>query len=97
VTDRDAVLLINDGDCYMRGCLLILNRNIPSLLKFWFVNSPIKIWRIGQIAWYFHYTKCQWVKLRGDLNENTIEYFQQFAHICIAVPSIVELCWGATP
>ncbi|MCK9157119.1 MAG: hypothetical protein M0P12_13720, partial [Paludibacteraceae bacterium] len=39
-------------------------------------------WRIGQIAWYFHYTKCQWVKLRGDLNENTIEYFQQFAHIC---------------
>ncbi|GEM_PF-5663954 len=55
------------------------------------------MWRIGQIAWYFHYTKCQWVKLRGDLNENTIEYFQQFAHICIAVPSIVELCWGATP
>ena len=60
-------------------------------------SSPFLFRRIGQIAWYFHYTKCQWVKLRGDLNENTIEYFQQFAHICIAVPSIVELCWGATP
>ena len=61
------------------------------------VSDDKKKRRIGQIAWYFHYTKCQWVKLRGDLNENTIEYFQQFAHICIAVPSIVELCWGATP
>ncbi|MCK9155178.1 MAG: putative DNA binding domain-containing protein, partial [Paludibacteraceae bacterium] len=45
---------------------------------------PENFRRIGQIAWYFQYTKCQWVKLRGDLNENTIEYFQQFAHICIA-------------